>query len=240
MVSQAAALDAYEQIQFARHMMRLPFGRKPPFRKPSLPTSDRTVLERIFEQGRSVDAMAHMPWQYLCQQQPDDQENLGVENEFNVSFALWFLIDSCCRTWSIDMTSALKACFSHCWTTTWGPVAIINMVYAETCDSYLIELSRQAPLPERASVQGAAERNLFLKKMQQLVRNQATVACIIIFHKLLGEDLLRLVRSYAPYASIPRMPMAISFLFCELRKNGDTGLQDQLLRYRRFGTTKRA
>ena len=41
-----------------------------------------------------------------------------------------------------------------------------------------------------------------------------------------------MVRSYAPYATIPQTPMSVSFIFCELRKNGDTGVADVLLRHR--------
>ena len=211
----------FEQVVIVRRMMLLPFGTKPPFRRPRTSDEDVELLRDIFDSSKRTPLQsANKLWRYLSSADPT--EELSTDTGFLASFAARFLIDECAGPWDAFSTFVLKLAWEKCWTTSWGPVALINLIFCEK-EGVLIRLSRQAPKPLGREVHGANAHNLKLERGKETQRRQATVACIILFHSALGKEMLKLLRSFAPFRETLMVSMAVSFLLCELRKQADTG-----------------
>ena len=155
----------------------------------------------------------------------------GDEKEFVASYALYFLLENCVSEWSADDGHVCHLAFQHCWTTSWGPVAVLNQIYSDDTTQTIISLSRQPPLPLPKATKGSEVANQERLRLMAEVRHKATFLLYVLHGSRLGRSMLQALWSHGAYAECPNIPMTLGFLLCELRKRADTGA-GALTRYR--------
>jgi hypothetical protein len=213
--------EPLKQIIVTKKIFMRPFGTKS-YPTPKSSPNELVTVADLFAEQRSEMACVHKLWQYLTSG-VDRCAEQGGETEFVASFMVRFLIDECASVWPARMAYILQLTFQKLWSTSWGPIAILNHIQSDEDTVWLIGLSRQAPKAMKASLSDAGRYNAKLETGKEMQRRQATIACIVLYHTPLGRDLFALLRSFAPYRWSLGLAMALSFLLCELRKNADTG-----------------
>ena len=113
------------QILVARHTMQLPWGTAPPFRQPQLNDNRSNDLRRVFSAKLEAQDKANRLWQFMTQEVDKTDSETSDEREFVASYALYFLLENCVSEWSADDSHVCHIAFQHCWTTSWGPVAVL-------------------------------------------------------------------------------------------------------------------
>ena len=220
MNQKVVGMPPLEEIHYVKKMIKsLPSDRMPPFPQPAALTArDATLLGSIFEKTHHPSTSAYMLWSYLTDGVRSDAEE-GKEIEHKASYAAFFLLDECVRTWPLGWTQVVQHMFVHRWTSSWGPVAVINNVYSGKDDEWLIDLSRKSPPPLKNTMHNAEVNNARLARGQAIQSRQVTCDCIILCESKLGASILKGIRLYPACSRCPHIPMAISFALNALRKN---------------------
>ena len=232
MKDMARGRPAFEQILVAKTIMGLPWGTAPPYKQPKLNDNQSKVLHRIFHtKSLAAQDKANRFWQFMTRGVDKTASETADEIEFVASYAVYFLLENCVFEWSADASHVCHLAFQRCWTTSWGPVSVLNQIFSDETDQTIIPLSRQAPLPLPKANPASEVANRKRLRLMASVRHKATFLLYVLHRSRLGRSMLMALWSHRAYAQCPNIPMALGFLLCELRKRADTGA-GPLTRYR--------